>query len=97
MQSEVIRGLEFARGAAGFPFKINSGSRCEKHNKEVGGKPNSAHLSGLAADIDCRYSTVRWTLLNALIKVGFMRLEIGPTWIHADMDYSKVHPAIFLV
>lgn len=34
------------------PFKIDSGYRCEAHNKEVGGVNNSQHLLGKAAD--CR-------------------------------------------
>lgn len=30
---------------------INSGYRCEAHNRTVGGEPNSFHLRGYAADI----------------------------------------------
>ncbi len=33
------------------PIKVNSGYRCEKLNKIVGGKPNSQHKLGEAADI----------------------------------------------
>jgi uncharacterized protein YcbK (DUF882 family) len=36
------------------PMVINSGYRCEKHNKEVGGSPNSAHLKGRAVDISIK-------------------------------------------
>lgn len=32
-------------------LKITSGYRCKKLNKAVGGVPNSAHLTGYAADI----------------------------------------------
>ena len=35
----------------GIPIIINSGYRCEVHNKAVGGIPNSYHLQGKAADI----------------------------------------------
>ena len=31
--------------------KINSGYRCDIHNKEINGSTNSLHLSGKAADI----------------------------------------------
>lgn len=45
--------LDPARQAFGGPVYINSGYRCEKHNAEVGGVPNSQHLRGEAADITC--------------------------------------------
>lgn len=32
-------------------LNIHSGARCKKHNKAVGGKPNSQHLLGRALDI----------------------------------------------
>ena len=35
---------------------VNSGCRCEVHNKNVGGSPNSQHLKGTAADIKVLYS-----------------------------------------
>lgn len=35
------------------PIHINSGCRCEKHNKSVGGVQNSYHSLGLAADLSC--------------------------------------------
>ena len=31
--------------------KINSGNRCAKHNKQIGGAPGSYHVKGMAADI----------------------------------------------
>ena len=30
---------------------VNSGNRCENHNKAIGGKKHSQHLQGLASDI----------------------------------------------
>jgi len=43
--------LEEFRGFVGVPVYITSGTRCEKHNKNVGGSVNSRHLTGEAADI----------------------------------------------
>lgn len=43
--------LEPMRETLGFPLKITSGFRCVELNNIVGGKPNSFHLRGLAADI----------------------------------------------
>lgn len=43
--------LDALRSALKQPIRINSGFRCESHNKIVGGEPNSQHLVGFAADI----------------------------------------------
>lgn len=50
----LAQGLELVRHALGdLPIHINSGYRCAALNKKVGGASESAHLSGLAADIVC--------------------------------------------
>ena len=36
----------------GIPLKVNSGYRCQSHNKNVGGSEESRHTSGSAVDID---------------------------------------------
>ena len=43
--------LDPLRERYGKPIIVNSGYRCPKHNKEVGGVKNSQHLKGEAADI----------------------------------------------
>jgi uncharacterized protein YcbK (DUF882 family) len=43
--------LEDVRNKFNKPVTINSSTRCEKHNKNVGGSEYSMHLSGHAADI----------------------------------------------
>lgn len=43
--------LEDVREHFNSPVKINSSTRCAKHNKEVGGAKASKHLLGQAADI----------------------------------------------
>ena len=48
---ELVANLQVLRDEAGVPLAINSGYRCEKHNKAVGGSPNSQHVQGTAADI----------------------------------------------
>jgi len=39
-----MSNLESLRMDCGFPFIIDSGHRCQFHNDEVGGKPDSMHL-----------------------------------------------------
>lgn len=47
----VISRLNPIREEFGEPIYINSGYRCEKLNKKVGGSTNSAHKKGLAVDM----------------------------------------------
>jgi hypothetical protein len=43
--------LDPLRERYGKPIVVNSGYRCAKHNREVGGATNSQHMCGEAADI----------------------------------------------
>ena len=45
--------LEPARQRLGKPITVNSGYRCQVHNKAVGGVANSQHMKGEAADVCC--------------------------------------------
>ncbi len=81
--------LDLARSLAGVPFKISSGYRCTKHNKQVGGVKNSAHLTGLAVDIEVPDNVFRLKILRALVIVGFNRIGISKGFIHVDIDKSK--------
>lgn len=96
LDKELVKRLEVAREIAGIPFVIASGYRCEKHNKEVGGRPESAHLSGKAADVVCTDSKSRFLIVTSLIKAGFQRIGISDTFVHADIDLNKPHPVIWL-
>ena len=48
---ELLYFLEAIREKFDRPVTILSGCRCKKHNKYVGGKSRSRHLTGEAADI----------------------------------------------
>lgn len=86
MNPELLMMLDESRKIADTPFNITSSWRSEEHNKSVGGKPNSAHLRGLAVDIACDSSSKRLFMLDALIVSGFTRIGIAKTFIHADCD-----------
>lgn len=78
------------------PLIVTSWNRCEKHNKEVGGKKDSAHIKGWAVDISVTNNIFRYRLIVALWNVGFDRLGIGPNFIHADIDPDKRPGVIWL-
>ena len=51
VDSKLVDLLEYIRHEAGHPIKINSGCRCELHNRTINGSVRSQHLIGRAADI----------------------------------------------
>lgn len=73
----------------GLPFRIASGVRTVEHNDKVGGKPNSSHLNGWAADIKISNDRERYIMTVCLMEAGFNRFEIMDTWVHVDADPGK--------
>ena len=101
MNEDFLNVIDLARDYAGIPFIITSGFRCKEHNKEIGGKPNSAHLRGLAADIKAIDSYTRGKILQAINKVILeknlpYRIGIARTFIHWDIDPYLPNPRVWL-
>ena len=86
--SELMAVLELVRMHFNAPVTVNSSYRCEKHNAAVGGKPNSAHTRGYAADIACTDSHARWLIKRALYAAGAKRIGHHERFIHVDVDPS---------
>ena len=86
--SELMAVLELVRMHFNAPVTVNSSYRCEKHNAAVGGKPNSAHTRGYAADIACTDSHARWLIKRALYAAGAKRIGHHERFIHVDVDQS---------
>ena len=84
MDDNFLRMIDQARDLAGVKFIIVSGYRCPTHNAEVGSTSQN-HTRGKAADIFCNAGPVRLRIVRDLLVVGFQRLGIGPTFIHADI------------
>lgn len=91
----VVYDLEEVRRMFGRPIIIESGWRCEKHNKEVGGVPNSSHLTGKAVDIRCYADSTRYALVLLLMS-RFYRIGIGEKFIHVDHDFTKTKDVCWL-
>ena len=58
-EPRLLDALEKLRELAGRPVIVTSGFRCPEHNRRVGGKPNSLHTRGLAADVRILGQSVR--------------------------------------
>ena len=84
----LLAQLEILRSRVGRVVTVTSGSRCPAYNVSVGGKPDSAHLTGEGADLAAFTSRERWELLNANWAAGpplFTRLGVGKTFLHVDV------------
>lgn len=97
LKPELVSLLDTARGIAGTPFVITSGLRSPEKNREVGGKANSAHLTGEAVDIACTDSAKRFKIVTALLNVGFKRIEVTNKHIHVDVSKTLPQNVFFLV
>ena len=81
----------------GKPIPILSGYRCPKHNQAVGGELLSAHLWGLALDLDCP-SVQGVEDLRLVVETAHPELRMGiykdkGSFIHIDSVYSVFPPA----
>lgn len=82
---KLVQKLEYIRETLGVFLKVNSGCRCEEYNKKVGGKADSAHTRGKAADIQINGGSMRYAFLNIALKV-FKRIGVYGTFCHVDVD-----------
>ena len=87
LAEELCKDLGYPRSSA--YFVINSGSRSEEHNRQVGGKPDSTHLYGRACDIKATNSRSRFIIAKSLLLAGFTRIGIGEDFIHVDIGYPN--------
>ena len=86
ISQELVDMLDDIREEMNEPMIINSGCRCKKYNKKIGGASNSAHLRGLAVDIHT-IGSYRARLLP-ILEEHFIRRGYGKTFVHVDIDDS---------
>jgi hypothetical protein len=83
--------LQPIRDEFGMPITINSGYRCSKLNKAVGGAKNSDHVWGSAADIDSSDNKKLWNIIIKMINDGKIECrqlidEKNLSWIHISIN-----------
>ena len=80
MDEEFMRMLQELRDVAGFPFRINSGFRCLKHNAAVSSHKTKAgiHTFGKACDISVMSISTTQTLhlIKQAQDIGFTGLGL---------------------
>ena len=86
--------LDPIREKFGKPITITSGYRCDKLNKLVGGKPNSQHLKGQAADLVGDTNAKTKEIFEIAKQLGnfdqllFERNSKGSIWVHISYKDS---------
>jgi hypothetical protein len=93
---ELLNVIERLRCLMDGRLKINSGYRCEKHNKDVGGSPTSSHMKGVACDVHIPSSRYRCDCIFNLLFLGVDRIGIGNSYIHFDIDQNKPNRVVWL-
>lgn len=88
LQPRLVEMLDEGRTIAGVPFVITSGLRTVAENANAQGVENSAHLRGLAVDLQCLDVTTRFFMIVGLVRVGFRRIGIYDRHVHCDCDDS---------
>jgi uncharacterized protein YcbK (DUF882 family) len=83
--------LERTRARLGEPIVVTSGVRCVRHNAEVGGEPDSEHVTGEGCDLRVTDGVHRRQLVRALEAEGCDRIGFYATdaHIHADVATAK--------
>lgn len=93
---ELLETCDIIREAIGVPLVVSSGCRCEKHNKKVGGVPNSNHTKGWAADLVPQGKTPDklWKTIIALHEAKALKWLAGvgryDTFVHIDIGPKRV-------
>ncbi len=87
LDEKFMDSLQALRDAWGKSIVINSGHRCPKHNKAVGGASKSQHLK-IAAD--CRISGDEQDTFIKLAKAnGFTGIGRYNTFVHIDQGKPR--------
>ena len=92
---DLVLMLEHIRSALGRPVTITSGIRCEDHNAAVGGKENSAHLRGMAADFAVSGGLDRRLAVDAAVGLGMAGIGVAKTFVHVDLDWVLPRPSVW--
>lgn len=84
----LVASLESMREILDAPIRVISGLRCKARNEKVGGKPDSQHLYGRAADINVQGARLLDVFRAAesvpLLKASGIGLYPDGRFIHVD-------------
>jgi len=85
---DLVSALQKLRDHLKIPLTINSGFRCNRHNKNIDGSENSFHTLGMAADIKCPNGHTPESFAKAAETITEFReggIGIYKSWVHLDV------------
>lgn len=92
IDEKLVNYLQKIRNHFGKPITINSGYRCAKHNKAVGGASSSNHTKGMAADIVVDgvkpAEVAKYAETIGILGIGLYEAKDG-NFVHIDTRTSK--------
>lgn len=97
MKSQVITLLYRLRVLMNESVIISSGVRSIPHNTDIGGSPDSSHITFLAVDIKIKNIAYRYKLIKYLLMLGVKRIGVYENHIHIDLDLSKTQNIMWYV
>jgi uncharacterized protein YcbK (DUF882 family) len=90
IDKELVIYLQRIRNHFGKAVVINSGYRCSKHNKAVGGASASRHLKGSAADIVVK-GVKPLEVAKYCEAIGIKGIGLYDTFCHIDTRTTKYY------
>jgi uncharacterized protein YcbK (DUF882 family) len=87
---ELVGYLQVFRNYFGKAITINSGYRCQKHNKNVGGAKNSRHTQGMAADIVVK-GVKPLAVAQFAEMIGIRGIGLYDNFVHIDTRTEKFY------
>lgn len=91
--------LDPVREAWGKPIRVNSGYRCPKLNKAVGGVANSQHMKGEAADLNAGSVSLNkqlFELIRTRYEYDQLIDEANYAWVHVSYVRKNRHQVLHL-
>lgn len=96
LQRLCIDILQPLRGRIERPIRITSGYRCRQLNGSIGGSPRSAHIAGLAADIQVPCMTPL-EVAEALAEIRCDKIiQEFDGWVHVQVAPTGAEPRLAL-
>lgn len=93
IDEKLVEFIQKIRDHFGKPVTINSGYRCSKHNKSVGGASGSRHTKGQAADIVVKDTApaevAKYAESIGILGIGLYETSKDGYFVHIDTRTSK--------